>query len=96
MKLRKLDPTFTDYDPTSAEEAVKLYYKLKELGKIPFDQEYIVFQRLARKLDQENFEIFARWIQNPLSVSVGQLPDPLPSDGYIPPQPAQDDEKEES
>ena len=93
MDLRRKDPHYTDYVPKDAAEAVELYYKLKHLGRIPFDSEPAVFQRLAKKLDQSEFTKFANWLQNPMQVPQGNAPDPLPASGYIEGKSSQDDEK---
>lgn len=93
MDLRRKDPHFTEYEPRNAAEAVELYYKLRHLNRIPFDTEPEVFQKLAKNLDQKEFTIFVNWLQNPLNVPEGSMPDPLPASGYIQREVSQDDEK---
>ena len=83
MDFRRKDPEFTDYEPQSAAEAVELYFKLKHLGRIPFDGEPEVFQKLAKALSQEEFTLFVNWLQNPLNVPSGSVACPLPANGYI-------------
>ena len=83
MDLRRQNPDFTNYRPQTAEDAVSIYYKMKKQNKIPFDGEIRVFQKLASCLNQKEFDIFARWIQNPGAYKLGTKKDPLPSSGYI-------------
>ena len=93
MDFRRQDPNFTEYTPQTASEAVGLYYKLKNLNRIPFDTEPQVFQMLVKELDQTEFELFVNWLQNPMAVPKGDKPCPLPADGYIEREVLQDDEK---
>ena len=51
--LRKLDPNFTSWVPKTAAEAIKIFYKRKELGEIIWDDLDLVFKELAQGLDQE-------------------------------------------
>jgi hypothetical protein len=102
--IRKLDPSYTDWVPKTATEAIQLFYKKKGLGQIKWDDVDITFRELARGLDQEQFNIFVQWITNPSCVQVGTEPDCFPKSGFFerensthttqnPPSHSQDDEK---
>jgi len=82
-KIKRLDPSYTDWIPTTATEAIKLFYKKKELGQIKWDDVDIVFRELARGLDQSEFNTFVHWITNPSCVEVGTELDCFPKTGYV-------------
>ena len=84
MDIRKLDPDFVDYEPTTGVEAIKLFYKQKRLGHIHWDDVDAVFRKLARGLDQKEFEVFVGWMANPTGVQPGTLADCFPKSGHIP------------
>ena len=83
MDLRKLDPNFTSWVPKTAAEAIKIFYKRKELGEIIWDDLDLVFKELAQGLDQKEFNIFVKWITNPMCEPVGDLPDCFPPNGMV-------------
>lgn len=81
--MNRLNPDFTEYVPRTAEEAVALFWKKKRLGHIKWDDLDITMRELARGLDQEQFDIFVKWITNPSCEPVGTLPDCFPKSGYV-------------
>ena len=82
-EIKKLDPSYTDWIPKTAVEAIGLFYKKKELGQIKWDELDITFRELARGLDQSEFNTFVHWITNPSCVSVGSEPDCFPASGFV-------------
>ena len=82
-EIRKLDPSYTDWVPKTAVEAIGLFYKKKKLGQIKWDDVDAVFRELARGLDQSEFNTFVHWITNPSCVSVGSEPDCFPASGFV-------------
>ena len=82
-EIRKLDPTYTDWVPKTATQAIRLFYKKKELEQIQWDDLDITFRQLARGLDQTQFNIFVQWITNPTCVQAGSEPDCFPKNGYV-------------
>jgi len=82
-EIKKLNPSYTDWIPKTAVEAIGLFYKKKELGQIKWDDVDITFRELARGLDQSEFNTFVRWITNPSCVEVGSETDCFPVSGFV-------------
>ena len=93
MNLRKIDPTFCDWTPKTAAEAIDLYFRIKRAGISDWDKLPEIFQRCARALDQTEHDLFAAWICNPTGIKPG-APDPFPADGLVPPAPDQEAQDE--
>jgi hypothetical protein len=91
--FRKLDPNNTNWAPQTAREAIKLFYRKKELGHIVWDDLDITFRELARELNQEQFELFVNWITNPRCVKPGNVPDCFPASGYVQSRPQEEDDE---
>ena len=85
MDHRRKDPTFTSYEAKSADEAIELFYKMKNQGEILWDDIDLALQRCARSLpNQEEHDKFVQFICNPSSVQPGDMKDCFPASGVYP------------
>ena len=62
--FRKADPTYTNFQPRTAEEAINKFYRRKNLG-VPPNLWPEVFVECASRLKGEELEKFESWIVNP-------------------------------
>ena len=68
MDFRKSNPTFVDFVPHTAAEAIDLFYRFKRLG-VPHEQYPETFVWCSRKLDSEEGGKFEEFICSPQGVN---------------------------
>ena len=71
-ELYRVDPRYTDFSPSTAKEAVKLFHKITDgwcAANWDFMPELMI--RLARDLSGSQLDMFEQWIQNPTGVKPG-------------------------
>ena len=64
MDFRKADPTYTNFVPTTAEDAINKFYRHKNLG-VPPHLWPEVFVNCAAKLPDAELQKFESWLVNP-------------------------------
>ena len=62
--VRKADPTFTNYVPKTAAEAVERYIRCRNNGLRPMMIPECLIQ-CSRGLDSKELDMFERWVINP-------------------------------
>ena len=72
MDFRKADPTYVNFDPTTAEEAINKFYRHKNLG-VPPHLWPEVFVKCAAKLSGAELTKFESWLVNPQGEPTGAL-----------------------
>ena len=68
MDFRKANPTFVDFVPETAAEAIDLFYRFKRLG-VPHEQYPETFIWCSRKLNDEEGAKFEEFICSPQGVN---------------------------
>ena len=92
---RRKDPKFVDYFPATCDEAIELFYKMRDNGHIVWDDIDRSLQQCAKKLNKEEYDLFLNWVLNPTQIKKSDLvPDIFPASGLLPRETSdQDDEK---
>jgi len=72
MDFRKADPTYTNFKPTSAEDAINLFHRHKSLG-VPPHLWPEVFVTCAASLPDEELHKFQDWLVNPQGEPTGAM-----------------------
>ena len=92
--FRRKDPKFVDYCPTTCDEAVELFYKLKENGHIVWDDIDVALRQCAYELPKAEYDRFIQFVLNPTSINKDHLtPDPFPASCIAPQDEKNQDEK---
>ncbi len=73
MDFRKADPTYTNFKPTSAEDAINLFHRHKSLG-VPPHLWPEVFVNFAATLPDEELHKFQDLLVNPQGEPTGPMP----------------------
>ena len=73
-KIHILDSENTSFTPTTANEAIILFGRLRRKGMVRWDYVPELFQQLSAKLSPKECDIFTDWIVNPyqLKATPGQ------------------------
>ena len=67
LNIRKRDPSFINWDPVTAADAVDKYQRLQNLG-VPAARIPEALISCSRKLRGEELDMFTEWIINPSDV----------------------------
>ena len=76
MDFRKADPTYTNFEPATAEEAINKFYRHKNLG-VPPHLWPEVFVDCAGHLPPAELQKFQDWLVNPAGEPTGPLLEPI-------------------
>ena len=72
MDFRKADPTYVNFEPTTAADAINKFYRHKNLG-VPPHLWPEVFVKCAAKLPPAEMAKFESWLVNPEGAPTGTL-----------------------
>ena len=72
MNFRKADPTYVNFKPTTAEDAIDLFYRHKRLGVQPHLWPE-VFVKCAADLSDSELGKFEAWLVNPQGEPTGPV-----------------------